>query len=129
MWSASRLVSIAIAFTVVSWTLGQALVFTQESRKADLDLLTKSRGLGELAWEQGLFAALTPFRDVAALGDNLPLLVVAAILVFRVSFDLAGWGPPLPEGVYPSTAAARTGWSTLVWGCAAPMRSTGSLPG
>jgi hypothetical protein len=118
VWSASRLVSIAIAFTVVSWTLGQALVFTQESRKADLDLLTKSRGLGELALEQGLFAALTPLRDVAALGDNLPLLIIATILVFRASFDLAGWGPPPPEGVYQS-AAARSGWSTLVWGCAA----------
>ena len=92
VWSASRLVSITIGFTVLSWTVGQAWVFTQESRKTDLLMLTKSRGLGELAVEQGMFAALTPLRDVAGLGDNLPLLIIAAILVFRASFDMPALG-------------------------------------
>jgi hypothetical protein len=119
VWSASRLVSITIGFTVLSWTVGQAWVFTQESRKSDLVLLTKSRGLGELAIEEGMFAALTPLRDVAGLGDNLPLLVIAAILVFRASFELPAWGGPPPESGPDSLPAARTGWSTVVWGSAA----------
>ena len=43
-----------------------------------------------------MFAALTPLRDVAGLADNLPLLIIAAILVFRASFELPGWGAPPP---------------------------------
>ena len=120
VWRASRLVSIAIGFTVLSWTASQAWVFTQESRRADLVLLTKSRGPGELAIEQGMFAAVTPLRDVAGLADNLPLLVIAAIIVFRSSFALPGWGAPEPgHGADLSGSGARAGWSTLIWGSAA----------
>jgi hypothetical protein len=120
VWLASRMVSIAIGSTVVSWTASQAWVFAQESRKADLVMLTKSRGLGELAIEQGMFAALTPLRDVAGLADNLPLLIIAAIMVFRASFELPGWGaPPLGHGVEGSGTRVRAGLSTLIWGCAA----------
>ena len=49
-----RMVAIAIGLTVLSWTGSQAWIFNQESRKADLILLTKSRRLSELALEQGL---------------------------------------------------------------------------
>ncbi len=101
VWRTKRLVSIAIAFTVLSSTASQAwifsLVFSQESRKADLVLLTKSRGIGELAAEQGMFASLTPLRDVAGLADNLPLLIAAAMLVFRASFEPLEWRAP-PSG-------------------------------
>jgi hypothetical protein len=119
VWRSGRMVAIAIGFTVVSWTASQAWVFTQESRKLDLVALTKSRGLGELALEQGILAALTPLRDVAGLADNLPLLVIAAIVVFRSSFDLPGWGAPPPgyDGTH-RPAPLRSGWSTLIWGCA-----------
>jgi hypothetical protein len=120
VWRASRMVSIAIGFTVVSWTASQAWVFTQESRRADLVMLTKSRGPGELAVEQGMFAAVTPLRDVAGLADNLPLLIIAAIVVFRSSFELPGWGAQQPgHGADQSGDGARAGWSTLIWGCAA----------
>ena len=53
-------------------------------------MLTRSRSLGELAIEQGILAGLTPLRDVAGLGDNLPLLVCAVIVLFRVSFEPPG---------------------------------------
>jgi hypothetical protein len=120
VWRASRMVSIAIGFTVLSWTASQAWVFTQESRKADLVLLTKSRAPGELAMEQGMFAAVTPLRDVAGLADNLPLLIIAAVIVFRSSFELPGWGAPQPGRIADlSGAGARAGWSTLIWGSAA----------
>ena len=82
---ASRLVAAAIAFSVISWTGTQAMVYNVNSGRADLLLLTKSRGLGELAVEQGILAGLTPLRDLAGLGDNLPLLVFAVYLVFRAS--------------------------------------------
>jgi hypothetical protein len=119
VWRAGRMVSIAIGFTVLSWTASQAWVYSQESRRLDLVMLTKSRGLGELALEQGVFAALTPLRDVAGLADNLPLLVMAAIMVFRSSIEAPGWGAPSPRGGFAATPApARTGWSTLIWGSA-----------
>jgi hypothetical protein len=119
VWSSGRMVSIAIGFTVLSWTASQAWVFTQESRKLDLVMLTKSRALGELALEQGVFAALTPLRDVAGLADNLALLVIAAIVVFRASFDLPAWGSGAPGAVdADQPARPSSGWSTLIWGSA-----------
>ncbi len=112
------MVAIAIGLTVLSWTGSQAWIFNQESRKADLILLTKSRRLSELALEQGLFASLTPLRDVAGLADNLPLLVIASILVFRASFEIPGWGVSAPgTGTLNAQAQTRAGWLTLVWGC------------
>ncbi|HEX3450213.1 MAG TPA: hypothetical protein VHS97_18305 [Isosphaeraceae bacterium] len=118
LWRAGRMVAIAIGFTVLAWTASQAWIFNQESRKADLISLTKSRRLSELALEQGLFASLTPLRDVAGLADNLPLLVIAAIVVFRSSFEIPGWGVPSPgTGTISTQARTRAGWSTLIWGC------------
>jgi hypothetical protein len=118
LWGAGRMVAIAIGFTVLAWTASQAWIFNQESRKADLISLTKSRRLSELALEQGLFASLTPLRDVAGLADNLPLLVIAAIVVFRSSFEIPGWGVPSPgTGSVGTQARTRAGWSTVIWGC------------
>jgi hypothetical protein len=118
LWRAGRMVAIAIGFTVLSWTASQAWIFNQESRKADLISLTKSRRLSELALEQGLFTSLTPLRDVAGLADNLPLLIMAAIVVFRSSFEIPGWGVPAKgAGTLGTQARTRAGWSTLIWGC------------
>jgi hypothetical protein len=119
VWKAGRLVAAAITFTVLSWTGAQAMVFNAESGKTDLLLLTRSRGLGELAVEQGILAGLTPLRDVAGLGDNLPLLIVAVIVVFRASIDPQGSrdkGEPVRFG---GRARPRPGWTTLVWGAGA----------
>jgi hypothetical protein len=119
VWRAGRMVSIAIGFTVLAWTASQAMVFAQESRRLDLVALTKSRALGELAFEQGILAGLTPLRDVAGLADNLPLLIIAAIVVFRTSFEVQPWSPsPSGEDGAVTRASARAGWSTLVWGSA-----------
>jgi hypothetical protein len=115
VWRAGRLIAVAIGFTVVSWTAGEALVYARDSGKADLQLLTKTRGLGEIALEHGIFAALTPLRDLAGLGDNLPLLIIAATLVFRVSFE-----PALPRYSLSfddaSVKRPRSSWTTLIWG-------------
>src|SRR5207253_10954349 len=88
VWRAGRVVAAAITFTVLAWTGSQTMGFLTERSdrgKADLTLLTKSRSGMELAIEQGIFAGLTPLRDVAGLADNLPLLVCAIYLVFRAS--------------------------------------------
>jgi len=114
VWRAGRLIAAAIGFTVLSWTVGQALVFARDSGKADLQLLTKTRGLGEIAIEQGIFAGLTPLRDLAGLGDNLLLVIVAATLVFRVSFEPAR----ARFGTVRGDAARElpSSWTTLIWG-------------
>jgi len=119
VWRAGRMISIAIGFTVLSWTASQSLAFVRESgRRLDLSLLTKSRRLGELAVEQGVLAAMTPVRDVAALGDNLPLLMFAAILLFKASLDLPGWGSRPDGGAGAFSERRRSGWTTLTWGIA-----------
>ncbi len=44
VWRASRMVTVTIAFTVLSWTASQALIFLrQDTHRLDLALLTKSR--------------------------------------------------------------------------------------
>ena len=107
---ASRMVAAVIGTTVLAWTGSQSMAFNRPEARDDLILLTKSRGLAELAVEQGGFAALTPLRDVASLGSNLPLLIVAALVVLRVSTDAWG-GPPLPG----HRRKRPSGWSGPVW--------------
>lgn len=109
-----RLLSVAIGMTVLSWTGYQAVSYSRAEGRDDLLLLTRSRGLAELAAEQGVFAALTPLRDVCALGSNLALLVAASLVVFRVSADLWG-GPPVPG----KRRRRPSGWGTLGWCCGA----------
>jgi hypothetical protein len=118
VWRATRLIAIAIGFTVVSWTASQALTFQQDNRRQDLLALTKGRGLGELASEQGVLAALTPLRDVAGLVNNLPLVIFAAIMVFRASLEPRGDSPPHGIPVASSRPRLNTGWSTVIWGSA-----------
>lgn len=111
-----RMLAAVVGFTVLSWTGSQTLSFQHDSGRTDVSLLTRARGLGELAVEQGVFAALTPLRDVAGLGSNLPLLVVAGLLVFRASAEFWGGGPP------PWVAPGRpklSGWANIAWICAA----------
>jgi hypothetical protein len=119
VWRAGRLISIAIGFTVLSWTASQALVFVkQDSRRFDPTVLTKSRGLGELALEQGSFAALTPLRDVAGLGDNLALLLIAAILAFRASLDAPATDFLPRKGGEPFRPPQKSNWWIVIWGSA-----------
>ena len=118
VWRASRMVTVAISFTVLSWTASEALIFLrQDTHRIDLALLTKLRGLSELALEQGILAGLTPLRDVAALGDNLVLLLIAAVMVFRALLDIPGWGIPTDRDVRAQGSRPRTGWSTPIWCC------------
>jgi hypothetical protein len=126
VWHAGRLVSVMITFTVLSWTGSQALGYLADQSgrgRADLVLLSRSRARYELALEQGAFAALTPLRDLAGLGDNLPLLLCAVYLVFRATSGI------VPRTTHPggrvgdSQGAIRSsyrdrqgaGWSTFLW--------------
>jgi hypothetical protein len=121
VWRAGRVVSIAIGFTVLSWTAAEAVVFLkQDTRRFDPTVLTKARGLGEVALEQGFFAGLTPLRDVAGLGDNLALLLVAAILAFRASLEPpVAIIPPDPAAeLEPFRPPQKSMWWFLVWGSA-----------
>lgn len=88
VWRAGRMVTILLAFTVLSWTGGLSLDFVigdAERNRSDLLLLTRSRGPVELVLEHGALAAATPLRDVAGLADNLPLLAAAVAIAFSAS--------------------------------------------
>jgi len=106
-----RVVAVTIGMTVVAWTGSQTLNYSNETAKQDLQLLTKSRSLGELAIEHGTMAALTPLRDVMALSGDLLLLTAAALLVFRACAER--WGNLSPFST--AARAARPGWGNLVW--------------
>jgi hypothetical protein len=118
---ASRLVAVTFGVTVVVWTANQTVSALSTNRSAsagesqgskDLDVILKSKSLAEVSVEQGVMAALTPMRDLFGMGDMLPLVVVAAALLFRVSADRWGGlgGPTL------DTSPAASGWTTLYWG-------------
>jgi hypothetical protein len=120
VWRAGRLIAVLIGFTVIGWTASQALTFMRnDDRRVDLSTLTKSRSLGELGFEQGVLAGLTPLRDVAALGDNLTLVLIVVIVVFRASLDLPGWAipPDFDRKHVRTTPVSR--WSTAIWGAGA----------
>jgi hypothetical protein len=72
--------------------------------------------LGELAAEQGILAALTPLRDVGGMADNLPLLVVAVIMLFRASIEPQRSGE---TGAIGGRGPAQPGWTTVAWGVGA----------
>ena len=56
---------------------------------------------------------------MAALGDNLTLLLIVVVVVFRASLDLPGWAiPPDYEKKHVRTAPVSR-WSTAIWGAAA----------
>jgi hypothetical protein len=116
---AGRIVAALIGFTVLSWTGAQSLVFNREGGRADLSALTRSRGLGELAAEQGILAALTPLRDVAGLADNLPLLIVAVIVVFRASVEPQRTGEPGAPKAGLGRGRAQPAWTAIAWGVGA----------
>jgi hypothetical protein len=110
-----RMVSVTIGATVLAWTASQTATYQRPQGKDDLALLTKARSLGELAVEQGIMAALTPLRDLCGLADNLPLLIVATLLVFRAASDR--WGGPTAPVFAPKPPVS--GWVHVVWGCGA----------
>lgn len=120
----SRLVGAIIGFTVLSWTAAQTLTFRMEQGREDLVLLRKSRGVTEFGLEQGVHGALTPFRDIAGLGDNLALLIVASVLLFR------SMGEPQNQGsrhgkegseamIFDGSAGSRPTRVFLLCGCTA----------
>jgi hypothetical protein len=52
-------------------------------------------------------------RDVLGLADNLPLLILATVVLFRATADR--WGEPyVPPSLRPRRR--RTGWGEVVWG-------------
>ncbi len=112
---ASRMLAVTVGLTVVSWTVSQSFVYNKAEGRDDLVQLTRARHLVEVAVEQGVLAALTPLRDVASLGSNLPLLLVAIVLLFRASAEVWGTGavPPWVMGELPRAS----GWTNLGWGC------------
>jgi hypothetical protein len=116
---AGRIVAALIGFTVLSWTGAESFVFNRDSGRADLIALTRSRGLGELAAEQGALAALTPLRDVAGLADNLPLLIVAVIVVFRASVEPQRSEQPGASRPGSGRGQAKPAWTTIAWGIGA----------
>ena len=107
-----RMISIVIGTMVLSWTGSQAFSYRSEQGHDDMVLLSRARGLGELAVEQGIFAAVTPLRDVGGLGNNLPLLLIAVFVLFRSSVDVWGGVPPPPG---KSRGDFSTGLATLGW--------------
>ncbi|WP_210420241.1 hypothetical protein [Aquisphaera giovannonii] len=122
VWGAGQLVAAMITVTVLSWTGGLSLGFLSERSdrwKNDMALVSRSRSAGEMALEQGALAALTPLRDVAGLGDNLPILSLAVYLIFRASSGMVS--PAMKKADVAAIRGGRavegSGWATVVWGC------------
>lgn len=116
---ASRLLMVAITMTVLSWTAGESLLLGRPSGLQDLQSLNRTRSHSEIALEQGALATLTPLRDAAGLADNLPWLVLAAFLVFRISIEPQAWTPQREGDDVQTHLVPRHGFTTAVWGSAA----------
>ncbi len=111
----SRIVAVAIGATVLVWTSDQMLTYSQPRGSDDLRLLTKSRGLGELTFEHGVYATVIPWRDVFSMGDYLPLAILAAVIIFQAATK-AGANPYILARSEKPTLSI---WATFAWGSSA----------
>jgi hypothetical protein len=109
---AGRLVAVLFGATVLSWTSWQARLHAQPERLEELVILRKTKTLGEMAFEQGMLAGLTPLRDLLGMSDILVLLIAVAIVVFKRSADR--WSINAPSVVEDRLPP----WTTLAWCCA-----------
>lgn len=112
----TRLIAFLLGSTVLVWSASQLTTYSRVDRMEDLILLRKTRSPNELAIDHGSLAALTPLRDLGGLGDNLILLVAAAVLVFKRSADRWGEAGGPRSGSVQSASMPR--WGTLCWGAA-----------
>ena len=110
-----RLLGLAVGVSVLAWTVNQTFSYNVAAGRDDELLLTKGRRLSDVALNQGYLAAMTPLRDVVALGLMIPLLVGAAVVLFQFSTDR--WGSGIRP---PMSVRQRSGrWSTIGWGVTA----------
>ncbi|MFO0951726.1 MAG: hypothetical protein U0835_11375 [Isosphaeraceae bacterium] len=109
-----RMLALTVGLTVLSWTGSQSLSFNAPQGREDQLQITRSRSLVELGFEQGALAALTPLRDVAGLGSNLPMLALAVVILFRATAENWGAGNPTPG---MPRRERTSGWATVVWFC------------
>ena len=115
---AARAVAALVGLTVLSWTGSQSFAYNKSEGRDDVLKLTRARHLAELAFEQGVLAALTPLRDVTSLGANRPLLIIATLLLFRASTDIRGKSSD-PAGGVDGPRHRPSGWANASWVCGA----------
>ena len=106
-----RLVAVVVGMTVVTMTATQAWTYGRPEGRDEVLLLTRGHSLAEVALGQGVLAALTPLRDVALLAMMVPLLALAAVVLFRFANDR--WGTAIRP---PKEVRARSSrWATIGW--------------
>ncbi|WP_165070990.1 hypothetical protein [Paludisphaera rhizosphaerae] len=99
VWRAAGMVTVLLTLTVLSWTASQCVGFffeDAERGRSDLLMLKRGRTPVELVAEHAATAAVTPLRDVAGLGDSLPILATALAIVLsagRLRAVSKGLGP------------------------------------
>lgn len=116
---AARLITVLLGSTVLVWTAAQLFRYQSVAGFENLALIRKSRSTVELAIDHGFLAAITPFRDVAGLGDNILLVLAATLLVFRRAADRWGVTAPSVPGVAPLISRRMPPWSSVCWASAA----------
>lgn len=107
---AGRLLVGMVAAVVLSWTTMQGFRYAQASGRDDLALLMTNRRVVDVAWAQGALAALTPTRDVIGLGGMIPMLGIAAFVLFQ--FSTFRWSAIRPD---PAIRERVTRWATIGW--------------
>ncbi len=106
-----RLLAILVGTSVVAWTTTQAIHFRDPVAREDVVQLVKGRQLGELALAHGMLSAVTPLRDLAALGLLFPLLIAATTVLFQYATDR--W--TITVRLSPWTRTRLSRWSSVGW--------------
>jgi hypothetical protein len=114
--TSGRMLVFVFGTAIVSATCWQFTTYTMAEKKEDLAILFKSKSRMDVASEQGILAAMSPARDVLALGDTTLLLILISALVFKRSADR--WSAGEEDYESPKRSGAISGWMTVSW-CAA----------
>lgn len=88
IWRAAGMVATLLTLTVLSWTSAQCVGFFFDDAQrgwSDLLMLRRGRTVAELVVEHGVTAAASPLRDVAGLGDSLPILTAALVVLLSAT--------------------------------------------
>lgn len=124
VWRAVGMVTALLTLTVLSWTASQCVGFFLEDAergRSDLLMLKRGRTPVELVAEHAATAAVTPLRDVAGLGDSLPILAAALAIVLSAGRLRAVSRGPRPTGgplgFHGYEQEGVSGWQGVVGAC------------
>jgi hypothetical protein len=82
---------VTLAAAVLGWTVWSLQVWTKSAHKDEVEQLLKlaDNSAARFAWKHAFANAIVPLRDLVCLGDLLPLVIAAGLMLFARTAEIA----------------------------------------